>query len=663
MSDTSTVLCFSEDPDKLDRLVAPLEWSYPDVRVLHTDTASSAIDHLEDGGIDTLVLDARTAAATPHIVRAAREQYPRLSVLLLTDYETKEEGGVAISDVVEFVDTVEGADETFSGWVANAVVSEGKGGPVDRPNGDRYEEMVREVRQRLVDATAPKDFEKAVCDALTVSEGYLFTWIGEYDRGEQQVVPWVTGGTVDDWPRSTSFAVGTGTESIVDRALRSHELQVANGFGRDDGAVPWAKTAVENGGMATAVAPLIDKDDELLGVMGVYTDTPTGFDDLERRAIRNVADATAHVLGTMALRGEAKQQERVLQRYERLVETVGDGMYALDSDGHFMTINNGLVEMTGYSREGLLGEHVSLVIDGLIDEENDGTSNATPSDEAVLDELVSDRPLEPETMEVRLRRKDGKRIPCEAKVGGLWEDDEYRGSVGVLRDITDRKRRERALRRQNERLDAFASIVSHDLRNPLGVAQGYVDVLAESENLEELEHVTASLDRMEAIIQDVLELARRGGNAAETEPVSLEDVVEDAWSNVETKGATLEVDRSTTIAADRSRLLRFLENLFRNAIEHGGEDVTLRVGRMDDQSSTDAPGDDSVGFYVADDGAGIPPSVRGQLFDSEFSTSETGLGIGLWVVKEVASAHDWTTNATESRSGGARFEFENVRQV
>ncbi|MFW6376977.1 MAG: PAS domain S-box protein [archaeon] len=665
MSDSATVLCFSEDSDQLDRLVAPLEWSYPNVSVMHTDSSAAAIEHLAGGDVDTLVVDARTAVATPAIVRAAREQYPSLSVLLLTDYEVDDDAGVAISDVVEFVDAVDGAEETFAGWVANAVVSDGASGPADRidhANRERHEEIVREVRHRLVDATSPRDFEAAVCDVLTVGDRYRFAWIGEYDRGEQQVVPWVTGAAVDDWPTRTTFGVGRGPETIVERALRSHELQVAEGFDPDDPSVPWAETAVHDGSTATAVVPLIDADDdELLGVMGVYTDDPAGFDDFERRAIEDVADATAHALGTMALRGEAKQQERVLRRYERLVETVGDGMYALDADGHFMTVNNGLVEMTGYTREGLLGEHVSLVVDGRFDDGSDDRNGVPPGADAI-ERLVSDRPTGPETMEVRLRRKDGERIPCEAKVGGLWEDDRYRGSVGVLRDITERKRQERELRRQNERLDAFASIVSHDLRNPLGVAQGYVDVLDEMEDLEQLEHVGASLDRMEAIIQDVLELARRGGTAAETEPVSLEDVVEDAWGNVETKAATLEVEESATIAADRSRFLRFLENLFRNAIEHGGEDVRVRVGLTDDPT-TDGTRDDTLGFYVADDGEGVPPSVRDHLFDSEFSTSETGLGIGLWVVKEVSSAHDWTTNATESESGGARFEFENVTRA
>jgi PAS domain S-box-containing protein len=662
MSESKTVLCFSEDPDRLDRLVAPLEWSYPDVSVLHTQSAAAAIDHLADGDVDTLVLDARTAAGSPAIVRAARDHYPALSVLLLADYETETESGVAISDVVEFVDTVEGADETFAGWVANAVVSDGTSAPGDRidrsrPERNRYDGIVREVRHRLVDATSPRDFEEAVCDVLTAGERYLFTWIGEYDRGEGQVVPWITGKGVDEWPTNKTFAVGTGPQTIVEETLRSRDLQVAEGFDRTDSAVPWARAATDNGATATAVAPLVDGNDELLGVMGVYTDDPSGFGEIERRAIGDVADAVAHVLGTMALRGEAEQQERVLRRYERLVETVGDGMYALDDGGHFMTVNNGLVEMTGYSREGLLGEHVSLVIDGPIQDES-GEGTVETAGRNAIDDLVAERPVEPETTEVRLQRKDGERIPCEAKIGGLWEDDEYRGSVGVLRDITERKRRERELRRQNERLDAFASIVSHDLRNPLGVAQGYVDMIAETGDVDPIEHVGASLSRMEAIVQDVLELARRGDTAADTEPVSLEDVVEDAWSNVETKRATLEVDASATIAADRSRFLRFLENLFRNAIEHGGEDVDVAVGLVDDRGTN---GDDTLGFYVADDGRGIPPGVRDRLFESEFSTSETGLGIGLWVVKEVASAHGWTTDATASESGGARFEFENVK--
>jgi signal transduction histidine kinase len=91
-----------------------------------------------------------------------------------------------------------------------------------------------------------------------------------------------------------------------------------------------------------------------------------------------------------------------------------------------------------------------------------------------------------------------------------------------------------------------------------------------------------------------------------------------------------------------------LENLFRNAIEHGGEDVTIRVGGLSD------------GFYVEDDGPGVPEDARDEVFEVGYSTSPDGTGFGLNIVKEIAEAHNWEITLTEGTTGGARFEITNV---
>jgi signal transduction histidine kinase len=171
---------------------------------------------------------------------------------------------------------------------------------------------------------------------------------------------------------------------------------------------------------------------------------------------------------------------------------------------------------------------------------------------------------------------------------------------------------------------------------------------------------------MERIIQDVLTLAR-GESALDTVTgVDVEAVATDAWATVDTRGASLAVDGDLpTVEADPDRLQRLFENLFRNSVEHGagartddaaqpsqstdssGRGVGVRVGRVDG------------GFFVADDGPGVPPADRTRVFDPGYSGNGTtgGTGLGLTIVEEIADAHDWTVSLTSGERGGARFEF------
>ena len=138
----------------------------------------------------------------------------------------------------------------------------------------------------------------------------------------------------------------------------------------------------------------------------------------------------------------------------------------------------------------------------------------------------------------------------------------------------------------------------------------------------------------------------------ETEPVDLAVVAPEAWSTVATAEGTLEASEAPSIRVDRSRLVQLLENLFRNAVEHGGDDVSVTVGPIDD------PG--RAGFYVADDGPGIPEADREAVFDHGYTNRDGETGFGLSIVREIATAHGWTVSAA-SGAGGARFEFVDVR--
>jgi signal transduction histidine kinase len=226
------------------------------------------------------------------------------------------------------------------------------------------------------------------------------------------------------------------------------------------------------------------------------------------------------------------------------------------------------------------------------------------------------------------------------------------------REAAEQSRQE--MERQNDRLDQFASTLSHDLRNPLAVARGHVELLsarlagfdADSDDPEELldhvETIEDAHDRIDSIIQDVLTLTREGESVEETAPVDLERVAREAWTNVDSKDATLSVTGTRTFEADRTRLLRAFENLFRNAIDHVGPEVSVEVRLTDG------------GFTVVDDGPGIPTEAVDDLFEYGRTTSEEGTGIGLSIVKTIAEAHGWRLYVDTTYEDGAMFVFDDV---
>jgi signal transduction histidine kinase len=245
---------------------------------------------------------------------------------------------------------------------------------------------------------------------------------------------------------------------------------------------------------------------------------------------------------------------------------------------------------------------------------------------------------------------EGERRHFSAAVSPVGERGEW-GRTVLLHEITARKRNERHLQRQNDRLEEFASIVSHDLRNPLNVATGNTQLAKKTGDVDRLDAVTDAHERMDAMIENLLIMARADTVVDDTEEVELDRLVTESWGTTRTDDATLETALDGAVVTGDPDLLRnVFENLFRNAVEHNDAPVTVTVGLLPD----------AEGVYVADDGSGIPPEERDRVLDHGYSTREVGTGLGLSIVDELASAHGWSVTLTASDTGGARFEFTGV---
>ena len=227
--------------------------------------------------------------------------------------------------------------------------------------------------------------------------------------------------------------------------------------------------------------------------------------------------------------------------------------------------------------------------------------------------------------------------------------------VGHVTSALDRVDRTDQLRHQNELLDDFASMVSHDLQNGLTAVDGRIGMAAEAATTtattEHLDAAEGSLDRLQSQVEDMLEFARRGKPVTDTEFVDLAEQAAAAWRGVATDEATLRSAADRRVEADPDRLHQLLENLLANAVEHGGPGVTVEVGTTD------------AGFYVADDGPGIDPEDESLVLERGYTTADSGTGYGLSIVNEIADAHGWTVDVGRPGEGGTRIDVTDADAI
>lgn len=342
---------------------------------------------------------------------------------------------------------------------------------------------------------------------------------------------------------------------------------------------------------------------------------------------------------------KAKEQEyrQLATEYETFLENVEDAIFFLnvrttetDCEFEFERLSPSYEEQTGLRTQQVKGKTPEEVFG----------NERGPELTANYHRCV--RAREPISYQEELPVADDARF-WDTVLAPVITDEEVTRLIGITRNVTDRVRRERQLKSQRDQLDEFASVVSHDLRNPLNVAMGRIEFLADEHDNEHIAATARALDRMDEIIQDTLMLARQGQVVSDMEEIDFSGLVGRCWHTVSTGEATVELADDLWIRGDQTRLQHLFENLFRNAVEHGGRDVTVRVGQFD-----------THGIYVEDTGQGIPEDSREKVLEPGHSSSNEGTGFGLTIVKRIAEAHGWELEIQESSEGGARFKFQDV---
>jgi len=282
-------------------------------------------------------------------------------------------------------------------------------------------------------------------------------------------------------------------------------------------------------------------------------------------------------LGVLSAEAEARRRDAVAARREidALLEATGDGVLGMDLSGRCTSLNRAGRELLGYTEEEMRGRDVH---DTIHHTRPDGTPRRRESCE-ILAALGTRRSVQ--SGDDVLFRRRGIPFPARWSLRPLIDGTEIRGAVLTFTDMTEVREKEDALRRAIQARDEVVSIVSHDLRNPLGVVSGAAELLLdlpldETERRKQVEVIRRSAHRMSHLIEDLLDVARieAGALRIRTAPVSVAGVLrelEDEFSGqAADAGIVLEVtapEPDLTLQADGGRVLQALANLVGNALK------------------------------------------------------------------------------------------------
>jgi len=367
-----------------------------------------------------------------------------------------------------------------------------------------------------------------------------------------------------------------------------------------------------------------------------------------------------------ALMLEAEAYRRAATRARReadaLLEATGDGVLGMDRDGHCVFLNRAGAELLGYPIRLVLGRDVH---DLLHHSHPDG--NGYPRSECpVMNALETGEGVSGKNE--TLWGAERELLPVQISVRALRDGSEIRGAVLTFTDMREARAAETNLRQALQARDEVLGVVSHDLRNPVGTIFSSASLLLELElapekHREHLASIKRSAERMNLLIQDLLDVARMEAGALGVTPSLfhlrelLEEVMAFQRGRGEEKGVSIRCRLSDPGAqgwGDRDRVIQILSNLVDNALKFTPTNGTVEVGARVESN------DEEVLFWVTDSGPGIAPESQSRLFDRFWQVGRRdkgGAGLGLSIVKGLVEAHRGRVWVESEVGKGSTFLF------
>jgi len=436
------------------------------------------------------------------------------------------------------------------------------------------------------------------------------------------------------WAKRQSEGLELLASGETDIVLLDLNLPDSRGL---DTLAPFGAQATE-----VPVVVLTGLADELTGVQAVRQGAQ---DYLVKGQLdsRSLSRSLHHALERHHMLVQLGQYTKALEesetQFRRLIEVNTDAMVLVDKSGKARYVNPAAEALFGHSRAQMVGEPFGY-------------------------DVRTEEPVELEVVRATDERSVAEMIVTEA----LWQQEAMH--LAVLRDITERKQMEEAERELLHMKEDFVACVSHELRTPVAAIKGFVDLLLsgrvpDPEIQEEfLGRVSSEADRLSKLVGDLLDMSRMeaGHVLLELERTDLSELVRDSLNSLETLAQNKQIELQTelpqapvTVLADQQRIRQVLVNLLGNAIKFSGpgKSVVVSAARVNG----------SVSVSVKDEGPGIPEEAIPRLFDKFYRVRgpsggpSNGTGLGLFITKQIISAHGGQIDVRSEVGSGSEFFF------
>ena len=336
---------------------------------------------------------------------------------------------------------------------------------------------------------------------------------------------------------------------------------------------------------------------------------------------------------------EIRQVEEELrgseERYRTIVQNCNDALYIHDFSGNILDLNINACIMLGYTRGELAGANLEKI---------DSEENRRNLPER-MDRLLTESSILFDGSHVK---KDGTVIPVEVSARVVsWEGN---GIIqGFVRDITERRRAEEALRVSNKKLHLLSSVTRHDISNQMTALQGFVALLEKKQpdpsSEDYFKKIDAATQRISAMIRFTREYEQIGVNSPDWQ--DLRRLVDTAATEVPPGQVMVKNDlpAGTEVYADLL-IAKVFYNLVDNAVRHSGRIVSIRF--------TTEESDGELLIVCEDDGDGVPDYEKEQIFKRGYGKNS---GMGLFLAREILDITGITIRETGKPGTGARFEM------
>lgn len=378
-----------------------------------------------------------------------------------------------------------------------------------------------------------------------------------------------------------------------------------------------------------------------------------------------IRDEQGRIVGVVDVARDITDRRRAAELFRLAVESSPNAMVVVDVRGDIVHVNGEAERLFGYGREELLGSRVEVLLPA-----GQRAQHAIDRDEFVAHPT---RRAMGEGRDRYARRKDGAEVPVEIALNPIETPDGPMVLAAIV-DITERKRFESAQRELLARLqeavdarDAFLSIASHELKTPLTALQLSIQSLlrrsptggqVQDRDRARLEAAHRQVRRLTALVEQLLDVSRIAGgrlgiDRQEVDLVEIVGEVVERFTDVSEPGRSLlsfEVDGPLVGEWDRDRLDQILTNLIGNAVKYGeGRPVEVRAWASREL----------VHVAVRDQGIGIAPQQQKRIFERFERLMPDrhygGLGLGLWIVRQLVEAHGGTIEVQSELGRGATF--------